>query len=172
METPQAKMHPNKEAFIEGVDLILGRWTALELAVQNEWGGADVHEKRDDMVDEIVEHFDKLVAKRKTPEPTDLQELLLDILETDFQVSLDDGSEAEVARHLCAIFAECKAGNFSTVDKLAEEREARERSGAATSAAGMSRRAEQPQGGSGGSDGSDSSDGSQDGSDSDASMQE
>ncbi|KAJ2685861.1 rRNA accumulation- protein, partial [Coemansia spiralis] len=76
MESPQAKMHPNKEAFVEGVDLVLGRWTALELAVRHEWGGADVREKREDMVDEIVEYFDKIVSKRQVPEPTDLQELL------------------------------------------------------------------------------------------------
>ncbi|PIA19401.1 hypothetical protein COEREDRAFT_19447, partial [Coemansia reversa NRRL 1564] len=113
--------HPNKEAFVEGVDHILNRWTALELAVQHEWGGHDTQDKREDMVDEIVEHFDTLVRKRKTPEPTDLEELLLDIMDGDFSVALDDQSEKEVAKLICTVFSECKTGNFTTVDRMAKE---------------------------------------------------
>ncbi|KAJ2614508.1 rRNA accumulation- protein [Coemansia sp. RSA 1365] len=135
METPQPALHPNKEAFVEGVDHILNRWTALELAVQHEWGGHDSQEKREDMVDEIVEHFDKLIRKRKTPEPTDLEELLLDIMDGDFSVALDDQSEKEVAKLICSVFFECKTGNFTTVDRMAKERNVREKSGAAKSAA-------------------------------------
>ncbi|KAJ2786081.1 rRNA accumulation- protein [Coemansia javaensis] len=161
-------MHPNRAAFMEGVDHILSRWTALELAVQNGWGGPETQEKRDDMVDEIVEHFDKLAAKRQSPEPTDLQELLVDIMDADFSVSLDDESERAVARHICDIFAECRAGNFASVDSLAEERDAREKRGAAASAAHQSRRAEQLAG-DGGGDGDDNN--SDDGdSDDDVSM--
>ncbi|KAJ2629649.1 rRNA accumulation- protein [Coemansia sp. RSA 1290] len=122
-----SQIHPNKAAFIEGVDHVLKKWTALELAVQHEWGGRDSQEKRDDMVEEITGHFDNLVSKRQAPEETDLQELLLDIMDEDFSVTLEDGSEKEVARIICTIFQECKQGNFATVDKLAEERDARER---------------------------------------------
>ncbi|KAJ1734079.1 rRNA accumulation- protein [Coemansia biformis] len=159
MESPQAKVHANKEAFIEGVDHILSKWTALELAVHNEWGGPDAREKREDVVDEIVEYFDKLASKRQTPEPTDLQELLLDIMAADFEVTLEDGSESEVAKLLCTIFAECKTGNFATVDRLADEREARERSGAVPSAVAQSRRHEQQGGGDEESDSSEDDDG-------------
>ncbi|KAJ2727147.1 rRNA accumulation- protein [Coemansia sp. Benny D115] len=127
--TKAPAMHPNKEAFIEGVDHVLAKWTALVLAVANSWGGPETQDKRDDMVDEIVEFFDAAAAKRQAPEPTDLEELLKDILEEDFTISLEDGSEKEVASILTRIFNECRTGNFETVDKLADERDAREARG-------------------------------------------
>ncbi|KAJ2374396.1 rRNA accumulation- protein [Coemansia sp. RSA 2607] len=128
------KIHPNKEAFIEGVDHVLEKWTALSLAVTNMWGGEKTKEKRDNMVDEIVEHFDGIAAKKKTPEATDLEDMLLDIMDEDFNISLEDQSEKEVAKILITIYNECRTGNFSTVDKLADERDAREARGAENTA--------------------------------------
>lgn len=29
----------------EGIDLLLGRWSALQMAIQNEWGGRDTRQK-------------------------------------------------------------------------------------------------------------------------------
>ncbi|KAJ1815254.1 rRNA accumulation- protein [Coemansia sp. RSA 2671] len=137
------KMHPNKEAFIEGVDHILAKWTALGLAIEHSWGGHETEEKRDDMVDDIVEFFDN--AKQK-PEPLDLQDLLLEIMNLDFHVELKDESEKEVAAVLCKLFAECRAGNFTTVDKLAAERDAREALGQGNAAVKMSQAAPRPAG--------------------------
>lgn len=54
--------HPNKVAFEEGVGYILKSWTALKLAVEQEWGGIESAEKRDWMIDVIVDVF----GKRKT----------------------------------------------------------------------------------------------------------
>ncbi|KAJ2304762.1 rRNA accumulation- protein [Coemansia sp. RSA 2706] len=128
------EMHPNQAAFVEGVDHILSKWTALELAVKHEWGGRSTQDKRDNMVDEISDYFDTLVRKRQTPEPTDLQGLLLDILDDDFSIALEDDSEKEVARLICIVFNECKTGNYATVDRLAAERDAREKQGNSTAA--------------------------------------
>ncbi|KAJ2159814.1 rRNA accumulation- protein [Coemansia sp. RSA 552] len=118
-------LHPNQEAFIEGVDHILSRWTALELAVENGWGGQTTQAKRAGMVDEISRHFDELVRKRRAPEAGDLEELLLDIMDEDFSVTLDDGSEKAVAAHICQVFGQCRRGDHSEVDRLARERDAR-----------------------------------------------
>ncbi|KAJ1815468.1 rRNA accumulation- protein [Coemansia sp. RSA 2598] len=137
-----AKMHPNKEAFIEGVDHILAKWTALSLAVANSWGGPDSEDKRDNMVDEIVEYFDGITSKKQAAEPTDLEELLLDIMDEDFTISLEDGSEKEVSKKLITIYNECRVGNFSTVDKLADERDALEARGGMSSAVQMSQAAD------------------------------
>ncbi|KAJ2688932.1 rRNA accumulation- protein [Coemansia sp. RSA 1285] len=167
-EASAARMHPNKEAFIEGVDHVLAKWTALELAVQNGWGGRRSREKRDTMVDEIVEYFDQQVRKKTAAvgavavEPTDVEELLLQVMDEDFSVMLEDQSEKEVARLLCTIFAECRAGNFETVDRMADEREAK---GAADSAASRSQAAQGAAAaaeGQDGSSGSESDDGSDD----------
>ncbi|KAJ2006722.1 rRNA accumulation- protein [Coemansia thaxteri] len=125
----QQQIHPNKEAFIEGVDHILSRWTALELAVQGDWGDGNTKEKREDMVDEIVAFFDDAVRRKVKPEPLELEDILMAIMSDDFNISLEDDSEKEVAAILCVIFDECKVGNFATVDKLADERDAREAQG-------------------------------------------
>ncbi|KAJ2837536.1 rRNA accumulation- protein [Coemansia sp. 'formosensis'] len=144
--TAPRKIHPNKEAFIEGVDHVLAKWTALGLAVEHGWGGQETQEKRDDMVEDIVQFFDEAVNKKKNPEPLDLQELLLEVMELDFHIDLKDESEKEVAAVLCKIFAECKNGNFATVDKLADERDAREALGQGNSAVKMSQAAPRPAG--------------------------
>ncbi|KAJ2829516.1 rRNA accumulation- protein [Coemansia erecta] len=161
MGGPEAEMHPNQAAFVEGVDHILSKWTALELAVQHEWGGRNTQEKRDNLVDEIADYFDGLARKGQAPETTDLEELLLDILDEDFSITLEDASEKEVARIICQLFSECRHSNFSTVDRLAAERDAREKRGAGASAAQQSR-------GSGQADDDSESD---DASDSDVSME-
>ncbi|KAJ2899248.1 rRNA accumulation- protein [Coemansia aciculifera] len=168
--TSQQKLHPNKEAFIEGVDHVLARWTALGLAVEHSWGGRRTEEKREDMVDEIVNYFDDVVKKNKAPEPLDLQEMILDIVEEDFNISLEDESEREVAAVLCKLFAECKAGNFVTVDRLAAERDLREAQGLGNPAVKMSQAAPRPDG----ADMSDDSDScsESDSEDSDADMEE
>ncbi|KAJ2556838.1 rRNA accumulation- protein [Coemansia sp. RSA 1933] len=140
--TGEPKIHPNKEAFIEGVDHVLANWTALELAVQHGWGGRNTSDKRENMVDEIVEYFDQQVRKKNTTiETTDVEELLVQVMEEDFSIMLEDQSEKQVAALLCSIFAECKSGNFATVDKMAEEREAR---GSVGNAASRSQAAQRP----------------------------
>ncbi|KAJ1893133.1 rRNA accumulation- protein [Kickxella alabastrina] len=156
----------NKDAFIEGVDHILAKWTALALAVENEWGGSDTEDKRENMVDEVVEFFNNAAAKRQRPEPTDLEAILLDIMTEDFNISLEDGSEKEVAARLTAIFIECINGNHSTVNKLAEEREAREARDTNANAVKRSQAAARPD-----ADGSESSS-EDDDSDSDDAMDE
>lgn len=51
--------HPNKLAFEEGVSLILQNWTALKLAVEQDWGGVESVEKREWFIDVVVDHFEK-----------------------------------------------------------------------------------------------------------------
>ena len=49
--------HPNKIAFEEGVTYIFKSWTALNLAVEQDWGGVDSAEKRDWMINVVVDYF-------------------------------------------------------------------------------------------------------------------
>ena len=45
------------QAFHEGLGGLLARWTALQLAITNEWGGADSSKKGDEMCEELLEWF-------------------------------------------------------------------------------------------------------------------
>lgn len=46
-----------KEGFEEGVGLLFSAWTALVLAVENEWGGPDSSDKANFLIDDIIQWF-------------------------------------------------------------------------------------------------------------------
>lgn len=46
-----------KRIFEEGVALIFGRWTALQLAVANEWGGSSSKEKAQSLLEDVLDWF-------------------------------------------------------------------------------------------------------------------
>lgn len=48
---------PAKAGFEEGVGLIFSQWTALVLAVENQWGGSDSATKADYFIEDILEWF-------------------------------------------------------------------------------------------------------------------
>lgn len=62
MAEQQQQQHPNKLAFEEGVTYIFKAWTALKLAVEQEWGGVESAEKRDWMIETIVDYFGKRMS--------------------------------------------------------------------------------------------------------------
>jgi pre-rRNA-processing protein TSR2 len=110
-------MHPNKSNFVEGTAIILSTWTALRIAVQNEFGGPDSQAKADWLVQAIVEHFD---AEGKGVEVEDLEDILLDVMAREFQVSLEDESEREMANLLFNLYRQCITGNTTLLESLRE----------------------------------------------------
>jgi hypothetical protein len=44
-------------ALQEGIGLVFGRWTALQMAVENEWGGRDSRAKADQLAASIFSWF-------------------------------------------------------------------------------------------------------------------
>ena len=55
-----------RPAFEEGTALIFSRWTALELAVENEWGGRNSRQKADELIAEALDWF---YGRKGSPEP-------------------------------------------------------------------------------------------------------
>ena len=51
-------VHPNKQNFIEGVDLIFDSWSAYRICVQMDFSGEETAEKAVWFRKTIVEHFD------------------------------------------------------------------------------------------------------------------
>jgi pre-rRNA-processing protein TSR2 len=49
---PEAKPH-----FEEGLGLVFARWTALCLAVENEWGGSSSRTKADELMEDVLHWF-------------------------------------------------------------------------------------------------------------------
>jgi hypothetical protein len=55
-----SKTEPNEavRAFQAGTQSIFRQWTALELAVHNQWGGPASEDKAGDMISEVLGLFD------------------------------------------------------------------------------------------------------------------
>ena len=56
----------SRAQFEEGVELIFSKWTALQLAVDQEWGGRGSKTKAEDMLDEVIDWF----YRKKSAAPT------------------------------------------------------------------------------------------------------
>ena len=104
-------MPPEHEpAFKEGLAGILARWTALQLAITNEWGGADSVQKGQQALEELGEWF---LKRKGGKHAEDLEELLVEILGDDFNVQCEDGSPREVARVACLMYEQVAQGDYS-----------------------------------------------------------
>lgn len=100
--------------FEEGVQLVMSRWTALNLAVENEWGGRDSKEKAEQIMEDVLYWFEIT----KAPCPLKLEEQLTAALDEDFHVVLEDGSSMQVAKDLVQLFEELSEGNQNLLQSL------------------------------------------------------
>ncbi|KAF9583083.1 hypothetical protein BGW38_010285 [Lunasporangiospora selenospora] len=126
-----AQPHPNQVAFREGVDYLFHSWTALKLAVDGEWGGHDSASKRDWFIDTIVDYF---TENGKNIDPFDLEDILLQVMNDEFSILLEDGSEQHIAKILDQLFLECTQGRYDIVQTLRAD--AQKTSGAIKSSSG------------------------------------
>lgn len=103
-----------KIVFAEGIGLLLIRWTALQAAVENEWGGRDSRRKAELIVSEIFTWF------TQSPEPLYIDDLenILDEGMLSLNTMAEDGSVEEVAEKLMIMHEECLEGNYQSVEKL------------------------------------------------------
>ncbi|KAI8873059.1 hypothetical protein GQ42DRAFT_153101 [Ramicandelaber brevisporus] len=115
-----------REQFEDGIVSLFSFWTALNLAVENEWGGAESSEKREFMVDSFMEYFDE---HGTAYEIDDLEEWLVGFMGDCFGIDLEDDSEVEVAKRMAELYSDCVKGDFSQIEALRAKREARRQQG-------------------------------------------
>ncbi|KAH9326644.1 hypothetical protein KI387_006822, partial [Taxus chinensis] len=99
----------------EGVGLVLSRWTALQMAVQNEWGGRSSAVKAHQLAADIVAWLVHPTLPRYIDE---LEEMLDENMLLSFNTEIEDGSLEEVAEQLMLLHEECLHGNYDTISKL------------------------------------------------------
>eukprot|EP01018_Ginkgo_biloba_P039794 Gb_05218 [translate_table: standard] len=112
---PQALSAEAFGKFEEGVGLVLARWTALQMAVQNEWGGRSSRQKADQLGADIVSWMTQSNVPRYIDE---LEEMLDENMLLSFNTETEDGSLEEVAEQLMLLHEECLQGNYDTVSQL------------------------------------------------------
>jgi pre-rRNA-processing protein TSR2 len=82
--------------------------------VQNQWGGSDSADKRDWLAGAVAEQF----QNDTETDGDDVADMLLQVMEDEFEVVVDDGSEVPIATKVMQIRAEVKDGDFRTVDDM------------------------------------------------------
>ncbi|KAJ9541857.1 hypothetical protein OSB04_028363 [Centaurea solstitialis] len=98
----------------EGIDLLLGRWSALQMAVQNEWGGRDTRQKVQQLA---VDIYHWLIRPIEALYVDDLENVLDDFM-LSLNTEIDDGSIEEIAENLMIMHEECLEGNFVSIERL------------------------------------------------------
>ncbi|KAL4527219.1 hypothetical protein Ndes2526B_g09075 [Nannochloris sp. 'desiccata'] len=120
-QTTSTPMPPqNKPHFEEGVNLLFQRWTALQLAVVNEWGGGNSKEKGQQLLDDVIHWF----YTSKDQDQTDLEVFLDEALQTDFNVQAEDDSPYQIARSLVNMHHRVAQGDFSYLESLRQQQPA------------------------------------------------
>ncbi|KAK9479767.1 Pre-rRNA-processing protein TSR2-domain-containing protein [Lipomyces japonicus] len=103
-----------------GVCMLVYKWEALTVAVQNQWGGPDSADKRDWASGAVV----ALYEEQDEVDEEDIETRLLQIMEDEFDVNVEDDTAYDTAQKIVKVFEQCKKNDFSTVDELYKEYEA------------------------------------------------
>ncbi|KAM3407349.1 hypothetical protein ACQJBY_001028 [Aegilops geniculata] len=106
-------------ALQEGIGLVFGRWTALQMAVEKGWGGPDSRAKADQLAASILSWF----TNSKGPYYyEDLEDMMFDNIYKSLNSNFADGSIGEVAEQFLIMHEECLENNFSSIEKLRNTR--------------------------------------------------
>ncbi|XP_020091534.1 pre-rRNA-processing protein TSR2 homolog [Ananas comosus] len=113
---PSPMAHPEPLSLLrEGISLVLSRWTALQVAIENEWGGRDSCAKADDLAASILSWF----LQSKDPlYIDDLENLIDESMVLSFNSEIEDGSVEEVAEQLMVMHEDSLKGNYESIEKL------------------------------------------------------
>lgn len=121
-----------------GITLALNNWPALTLAVQSQWGGPTSADKRDWLCGAISD----MLTDRPETDSEDLEDVLIQVMNDEFDVVVDDESAAMVAAQIMEMKAQTARGEFGPIQELVEawQRKRQSGNGAATNAAAMFRK--------------------------------
>ncbi|XP_069065449.1 pre-rRNA-processing protein TSR2 homolog [Pleurodeles waltl] len=101
----------------EGIRAALENWAVLQIAVDNGFGGAYSQEKAEWMVGAVAEYF----HSNADLEQYEVEEFLSELMNTEFDTLVEDGSLPEVAQQLCTFSRQCQRGEVAAMqERLAQ----------------------------------------------------
>lgn len=116
---------PQTILFARGVIARLAIWSTLRIAVQESWGGPEAKQKPTWIASTIVDSFqDAIDSKTELPDEQYVEEMLLQIMEDEFEAVIEDDSAASVAKDIVRMWVETKDGKedaVKTFEELAEK---------------------------------------------------
>ena len=104
-------------AFRAGVADLMGSWTALQMALADEWGGPDSEAKACELEEDVHEWFVRR-GGRAVKFMHELDELLLFGMYESFDADIADGSCRQLAAKLCKLHTACCDGNLKLAAKI------------------------------------------------------
>ncbi|XP_022302310.2 pre-rRNA-processing protein TSR2 homolog [Crassostrea virginica] len=97
--------------FPAAVATVFDSWTVLQLAVTQGFGGAESREKAEWMITAVDQWF----RENKDIEDFELEDFLADIMNTEFDTIVEDGSLSQISSLICRLFQLCKEGKEAEV---------------------------------------------------------
>ena len=113
----------------------LAIWPVLRIAVDSSWGGPESKQKRSWMASELLDVFESSSSHSNTLSPNTasnlvdedyIEEMILQIMNDEFDCVIEDGSSTEVAEDLVKLWKEAQSGGEKAVEqsmKFWEEKE-------------------------------------------------
>ncbi|GAM23211.1 hypothetical protein SAMD00019534_063860 [Acytostelium subglobosum LB1] len=114
---PQVRQVSDEEVwsvFDQAVKRMFMQWTALQLAVQHEWGGRGSDHKAEEMRQDVLDLF--LTGKPVYPDM--IVSILEDVMSNDLNTVAEDGSCREIADLIIQVFGHCVKGMFNEVVQI------------------------------------------------------
>lgn len=99
-----------------GITLAINSWPAMNLAVQSNWGGPTSADKRDWLCGAISE----MLADRPETDAEDLEDVLGQVMNDEFDVVVDDESAAPVAAQIMQMKEQTERGEFGAIQEMWE----------------------------------------------------
>ncbi|KAF7593489.1 hypothetical protein BBP40_011400 [Aspergillus hancockii] len=99
-----------------GITLAIHNWPALSLAVQSNWGGPTSSDKRDWLCGAISE----MINERPETDGEDLEDVLIQVMNDEFDVVVDDESAGPVAEQIMEVRALVERGEFAPIQAMLE----------------------------------------------------
>lgn len=105
-------------SFAKGVIARLALWPALRIAVQNSWGGPDSTQKRTWIASVIVDTFEE---QNTPPDAEYIEEMLLQIMDDEFETVIEDESVESVAKDITKLWTDIHLGDLAGLHYLEQQ---------------------------------------------------
>ena len=116
------------EKFDKAIFYIFNTWTALELAINFNWGGKKSKAKIQNLQDDVLYLFRSRARKHKVVYSEEVEDILLDMLDR-LHTIVEDDSTVTVTDLILKIHKECLNLDYKEVDKLELQYNLKNRSG-------------------------------------------
>ncbi|KAE8373747.1 Pre-rRNA-processing protein TSR2-domain-containing protein [Aspergillus bertholletiae] len=118
-----------------GVTLAIHNWPALTLAVQSNWGGPTSSDKRDWLCGAISD----MLNDRPETDAEDLEDVLIQVMNDEFDVVIDDESAVPVAEEIMEVRDLVAKGDFGPIKQMWENYQTKSQQKASNVAAAFKR---------------------------------